>query len=438
MAWQNPGKPKLEIKIVNNKSRQEALGNIVPVYGGFETAPTDQTPLASSNTAPNTRQESGELGDKRSAVNRALNQRRDDDTVKNQSIGLMDIDEAIVSYMDSGLGIQVQDNGQQIPVPVIYGSPERWQAAQKNGYLRDKKGSVQLPIVMIKRTAIARNDQLMTFNRHISETFVRKYSPKNRYDKFSVLNGKNSPMKPVHEVYNVTLPDQVILSYSCMIWTDYIEQMNTIIETINFAAEEYWGDPERFKFRVRIPEYSNTVDVEADGYRLVRTEFTMEVWAYLLPPKFENNVATVQKSLTPRKIVVGLETCMNATELYNLPAREPAKFRVAEDDTIAIRQSLYNYLSVQSTVYGQFVSDVSGSTTVRFPSKSLSDTPSTLKNTIADADKFRLYIDGKVVSKQSVTNFHQDGSDFVVELSDITLPLIINTSTEIYSSGKFK
>jgi hypothetical protein len=31
---------------------------------------------------------------------------------------------------------------ERIPVPIIYGSPERWKSVQKDTYLRDKKGAI--------------------------------------------------------------------------------------------------------------------------------------------------------------------------------------------------------------------------------------------------------------------------------------------------------
>ena len=60
--------------------------------------------------------------------------------------------------------------------------------------------------------------------------FVKKYSKKNSYDKFSVLNSAH----PLHEVHNVTFPDHVILTYDFNMSTEYVQQMNQLVEIFNF------------------------------------------------------------------------------------------------------------------------------------------------------------------------------------------------------------
>jgi hypothetical protein len=130
---------------------------------------------------------------------------------------------------------------------------------------------------------------------------VKKFDEKNKYDRFSLLTSASAP---VAQILNVTMPDHVTLTYEFMMWTEYVEQMNTLIEKINFAAEEYWGDPKRFKFRVYINDYTNTTEVNSGKDRMVRTTFNMTVQAYLLPDSFENKKLTTTKTLTQRRIVV--------------------------------------------------------------------------------------------------------------------------------------
>jgi hypothetical protein len=63
--------------------------------------------------------------------------------------------------------------------------------------------------------------------------FKKPYSSKNAYDKFSVLNNR----KPVDTYYATVFPDYVTITYSCAIYTYYIEQMNKIMESINRLRE---------------------------------------------------------------------------------------------------------------------------------------------------------------------------------------------------------
>ena len=48
------------------------------------------------------------------------------------------------------------------------------------------------------------------------------------------------------------MPDYVTINYSCVVQTYYTDQLNKIVEAINYASDSYWGNPERFKFRARI------------------------------------------------------------------------------------------------------------------------------------------------------------------------------------------
>jgi hypothetical protein len=267
-----------------------------------------------NNPAPNFRNEASNVSDVKSSVNRATQIRRDQDKFKNFTISLLDIDTAIFEYLDQVINLTVEDAGENVKVPIIYGSPERWKAIQSDGVLRDNQGKLQLPAIMYKRNTVAKNENLTTFNRHLNVQVVKKFDEKNKYDKFSLLTKSSAP---VAQILNVTLPDHVTLTYEFMLWTEYVEQMNALIEKINWAAEEYWGDPKRFKFRVYINDYSNTTEVNSGKDRMVRTTFNMTVQAYLLAESFENKMPTTTKTLTQRKIIVTNEV-VNGTQMAEI------------------------------------------------------------------------------------------------------------------------
>ena len=58
--------------------------------------------------------------------NRALQTSFKGDTTKPFTVGLQDIDEAIFYYFENVIKPVVVQNGQSLPVPVLYGSPEKW------------------------------------------------------------------------------------------------------------------------------------------------------------------------------------------------------------------------------------------------------------------------------------------------------------------------
>ena len=63
--------------------------------------------------------------------------RRDDDTLKDLSVGLFDIDYAIKYYFENVIKPEVVEFGNKVKVPVIYGSPEKWKNVQADGYFRE-------------------------------------------------------------------------------------------------------------------------------------------------------------------------------------------------------------------------------------------------------------------------------------------------------------
>ena len=258
------------------------------------------------NLAPNPIENNRSKSDANIFYNRADAVRRDTDKVKNVSIKLIDIDTTIVNYMKDTLKLQVMDNGEVVNVPIIYGNPERWLAVQKDGYLRDNQGKILLPAIMVSRKTVENNKDLKTFNEFLSYQTVMKYTEKNKYDRFDLLNPGLFKSRPTKQIFAVTLPDPIIITYECMIWTDYVDQNNTILEQINFAEKSYWGDSERLKFRARIDSYSTEQEINEGEDRNVRTTFDLMVNGYLLPEFGINSQGgyrnTTQKLFTVRKI----------------------------------------------------------------------------------------------------------------------------------------
>jgi hypothetical protein len=233
-----------------------------------------------------------------------------DDTVQDVSVSLMDMDSTIMYYFENVIKPTVIENGETIKVPIMYSSPERWYAIQRSGFMRDSKRQVILPVIAFRRTGMEKDttiavDKMDPEDPKLHYTFEKKYTQKNRYDNFSVQQG----IIPQREYYNVAIPDYMILSYDFIIWTSYIEQMNKLIERINWSAGAYWGEPNRMRFRTNIESYTDATEV-ADKERVVRTEFSVTLNGYLIPEAF-NELAgphTGQTYLTPGQLIVNNET----------------------------------------------------------------------------------------------------------------------------------
>jgi len=217
------------------------------------------------------------------------------------------MDGAILHYFDKVIKPSVEDNGENVKVPVMYASPERWKAIQRDGFMKDKKRQTITPVIAYRRTSIEKDDSLPVDkldanNPNLFYTFEKKFSNVNRYDNFSTQIG----LLPQREYYNVTMPDYVTLTYEFIIWTSFIEQMNKIVERVTYSDGAYWGDPDKMRFRTSVDAFTDATEV-SDVERLVRTTFTVTMRGYLLPEGNFDHRSTTQKYLTPKKVIFGTE-----------------------------------------------------------------------------------------------------------------------------------
>tara|TARA_R110000782_G_scaffold177260_1_gene268213 strand:- start:595 stop:1596 length:1002 start_codon:yes stop_codon:yes gene_type:complete len=253
--------------------------------------------------------------DNRPAIGKGNENNRKNDTIKDVSIGLQDHDEAIMYYFDNVIKPSVLVNGNRTNVPLIYGSPERWKSVQQDGFYRDKEGKIQTPLIMFKRDSVERRrdlgNKIDANNPQLYYTFQERYSKKNTYDNFSVLQGR----KPQKEMYTVVIPDYVTLTYTCTIWTDYVAQMNKLIEMINYTSNTYWGDPEKFKFNATIDSYNNQTELSQGEDRVVKTDFGLKIQGYLVPDTLNKHIigANMRKSYSRSIVTFNTELSVEST-----------------------------------------------------------------------------------------------------------------------------
>lgn len=239
--------------------------------------------------------------------NRALQESWKDDTVKPISIGIEDIDEAVFYYLENIIKPTILQNGESLPVPVIYASPEKWKSYQKDGYYRDAKGDMMAPLIAFKKENISRNRMLSNkLDANVPHNYnvtYKKYSQRNSYDNFNVLNNR----KPEEQIYAVVIPDYVTVNYKFVVFTYYTDQLNKIVESINYAADSYWGNPERFKFQAMIDSFGFQSELNETNERIVRSTFDIKLHGYIVPNNIQKANTAVFKINSTTKNVIMLE-----------------------------------------------------------------------------------------------------------------------------------
>jgi len=293
--------PKSQLQISNDQVDPYVFPEISGSYGN-----------------PNIPSEFNQFTDKKQSgidFNRSEQMSFKDDTTKQFTVGLQDIDESIMYYFQNVIRPSVYQNGVRIPVPIIYGAPERWKSVQKDGYYKDKNGAIMAPLIMFKRDTIDKNrsltNKLDANSPHLYSSLMKTYNGKNAYSNFNVLTNH----KPVEQFVVNVVPDYVTLTYTCAIQTYYVEQMNKIIEAINYASDSYWGDPERFKFKASIDSYSTTVEITDSTNRVIKGTFTIKLFGYIIPNTIQKELTSIKKYNSKAQVIIGIETVNNINNI---------------------------------------------------------------------------------------------------------------------------
>ncbi|MDB4300242.1 hypothetical protein N9923_00565 [bacterium] len=259
--------------------------------------------------------------------NRSNNMSLKGDSSKQYAIGLKDIDEAIFYYFQNKIKPFVYQNGIKRDVPVIYGAPERWKSFQRDGYYRDKKGAIMLPIIVIKRDSLSKDrtvaNKLDANQPNLYGKWSKQYSPKNFYSNFGTLNNR----KPIEKFHVVAQPDYVTLEYSCLIQTYYMEQLNKVIEACEYASDAYWGMPERFQFRAFIDSFTTATELTQGKDRLVTGTFNIRLRGYILPDTIQKELNATKIYNSKAKITINTEAVsdINGIEIISNPTEDGRK-----------------------------------------------------------------------------------------------------------------
>ncbi|WWT39321.1 hypothetical protein [Microcystis phage Mel-JY01] len=241
--------------------------------------------------------------------------RRDNDTIKNIGITLEDIDFSIKSFVENEMKLRVQDGMEYINVPLIYANPERWANIQENGNLRDRDGKVLLPVIAFKRTSVTiknelRKNKVASTNQIGYVVQTNKYGVNSPYNRFSLTRGETKP----REYFVTPIPDYVDVSYDFYMWTEYVSQMNYLIEQFIYYTGKSFGDRNYFKFSTNADTFSTEETNTIGGDRIVRCSFPLTVHAYLLPKEVSAE-ATTKRVITPNKIIFGTDAVQDIASL---------------------------------------------------------------------------------------------------------------------------
>ncbi len=377
---------------------------------------------------------------------RSLQTRRDNDVVKTPQRTVYDIDYAIKWFIDNEIQPQVKANGELINVPVIFANGEKWDSVRRLGYLRDEKGMLQAPLIMLKRNSLQERDQLkkLDINRPANGNhliYKQKYNKRNRYSDSIFPIPINKPMDS-SELYIINVPEYVDIEYDMLIWTDFTTQMNDMIEQFMPYGTFAWGN-ESNKYRTFIRNISfETVNVIGED-RLVRATLPLTVNGTLMASQ-EYRETTVQKRFSIKKLewaqVIDIETDIFSTTIVPQELID-AKQRIISGNSVIVSGggggggttidiNTLNYLTQLTEFPGSIVDEE----TITID-KTAAINPSS--NSTATVNEFDIFINGQYIDKAGYTWTPSDIGIQTIKFNTVILGYSIETTDTIIVKGRW-
>jgi len=213
------------------------------------------------------------------------------------SITLYDIDYAILWQLQTGFQLRVDERDTSIKVPAMIANPEKWAQIQRFGFLRNADRQLIAPMIVMKRTDMERDNKFDKLRIPGGQKLIY-LPPRNRADKFNNLNKAHNTEESVEYLVSV-IPEHVTLRYDLIVWTNYTEQLNHIVQQINPHHNLLWGDS--FQFVTRIGGWTfETVNNPGED-RIVKARTVLEVDGML---RNEHTVMenTVKKAFSTKRV----------------------------------------------------------------------------------------------------------------------------------------
>lgn len=256
-------------------------------------------------------------------------------------VGIEDVDVALFNLFDKEIGFEVSTsdkNREEIKkVPVIFASAEKWALSKKQKGVRDKGGSLILPLITVVRTTIEQspNDDISGrgINQQTGELIIaRRFSKLDRnhqtlVNKLGIKTQDNIAVSPadasvlqlasdrnmseltndptiqeggvmmsnnqnnVFETISIPSPQFYTSTFEVTFWAQYVLQMNQLLEQLisSFLAQGqswklttstgYW-----FIANVDGNVYNSETNVDdmSTDERMLKYKFTVKVPAYIL------------------------------------------------------------------------------------------------------------------------------------------------------------
>ena len=271
--------------------------------------------------------------------------------------GIEETDRGLFELFDKRLSFQVKIKDQSTKVPVVFSTGERFALTRRKQSIRDKNNALILPIISIHRTSIDtsptqggygtpisfRDQQSYIVRKRLDkkdrnyQNIINKLGIKNQTNVSSRRNFARSDIFPgniaksgyiasrrnlnnlsllddpkgnllrndigdnIFEIITLPYPTFMMISYEVIFWTQYMQQMNQMIEILfsQFDGQDYAFQIEsrsghKYVAYIKSPLTNQDNFAEfAQDERVIKYTFNVNIPTYLLAPKHDGSAFSV-------------------------------------------------------------------------------------------------------------------------------------------------
>ena len=241
------------------------------------------------------------------------------------SNGIEEVDRAFFEFFNSQLPLYYKDvaaDGNQLRVPVIFATGERFAVGSKKEPKRDRNGALMLPLVSITRSGVEQehtkgggvSDRYneMVVKKRISpndpsyQLSTNSNSLKNARGSNSENSGGSSPvgdqlLKPnldgshIYEVFVIPNPKYFTVKYEVTFWGQFMQQVNSMMSSLMGSYIQPGGRSARIESKNgywyvayfdQAFNLDNNFSDFSESERVVKATISAEVPSYLVLPNF--------------------------------------------------------------------------------------------------------------------------------------------------------
>ncbi len=93
----------------------------------------------------------------------------------------------------------------------------------------------------------------------------------------------------------IVMTDYLTVTYECAVFTYYVEQLNKIVEAMEYASDAYWGNPQRYQFKAMIDSFGFQTELAQEDDRIVRSTFSIKLNGYIIPEILQKDITALKK-----------------------------------------------------------------------------------------------------------------------------------------------